>query len=102
MMIVDPDRGALDAVTTAVREDVIADASHVAAAEQLPERVVMAFLHGDDPHVDPVLTHRFGENAVELLAPDGAESLPPMSRIELGLCAELRNGEGDACGEQRA
>src|SRR6187401_2863767 len=102
MMIRDPDRGTLDPVATAVREDVVADASHVAAAEQLPERIVMAFLHGDDPHVDRVLTHRFGENAVELLAPDGAESLPPMSRVELGLRADLTDGEGKQCSEQSA
>ena len=62
----------------------------------------MAFLHGDDPHVDPVLTHRFGENAVELLAPDGTESLPPMSRVELGLRADLTDGEGKQCSEQSA
>src|SRR5215210_1968235 len=101
MMIGDSDGGALDPVTAAVREDVVADASHVAAAEQLPQRIVMAFLHRDDPHVDGVLAHRFGKDAVELLASDGAEALPPISRVAVGLRAQLADGEGKTCGAER-
>ena len=101
-MIGDPDGGALDPVAAAVGEDVVADASDIAAAEQLPERIVVAFLHRDDPHVDLVLAHRFGEDAIELLASDRAESLPPISRFEVGLRAELAAGEGDTRGDERA
>ena len=102
MMVGDPDRGALDPVAAAVGEDVVADGSHVPAAEQLPERIVVALLHRDDPHVDPVLAHRFGEDAIELLAADRAEPLPPVSRLEVGLCAKVARAEGEARGEERA
>src|SRR5215204_1005457 len=101
MMIGDSDRGALDPVAAPVREDVVADASHVAAAEQLPERIVVAFLHCDDPHVDLVLAHCFGEHAIELLSPDGAEAFPPVSCFEVRLCAEVANGEGEARRDER-
>src|SRR5687767_2495430 len=95
MMIGDSDGGALDPVTAAVGEDVVADGSHVAAAEQLPEGIVVTFLHRDDPHVDLVLAHCFGENAVELLAPDGAEPLPAVPRLEARLRAEIGGGDGE-------
>jgi hypothetical protein len=37
-----------------------------------------------------------GRNAIELLAPDGAEPLPPISRLEVGLRAELASGDREA------
>src|SRR5688572_23637888 len=92
-MVGDPDRGALDAVAAAVGEDVVADAADVAATEQLPEWIIVTFLHRDDPHVDLILAHRFGEDAVELLAADGAQTLPAVSRLEVGLRAEIASGE---------
>jgi hypothetical protein len=56
----------------------------------------VAFLHRDDPHVDLVLAHRLGENAIELLASDRAEALPPISRLEMGLRAEIGSSKGEA------
>src|SRR5689334_16519583 len=97
MVIGDPDGRAFDAVAATVSEDVVADIPDVAAAQQLPEWIVVAFFHRDDPHVDPVLAHCFGEHAVELLASDGAQSLPPVSRFEVRLCPEVMSCEPKDC-----
>ena len=70
------ERGALDAIAAAIGEDVIADAGHIAAAQIVPERVVVVFLDGDDPHVDAVLAHRARQDLLELIEPDLALHFP--------------------------
>ena len=100
LMIRYADRGALDPIAPTIGEDVVADVPDVAAAEELPEGIVVAFLHRHDPHVDLVFPHRLGEDAVELLASDGAEALPPASCLELRLRAEVASGEGEARGDE--
>src|SRR5687767_5779450 len=102
MMIGDPDRGPLDPVAAAVGEDVVANAADVPAAEELPEWIVVSLLHGYDPHVDSVLAHRLREDAIELLAADGAEPLPAVACFVLGLGAELANGKRERGREERA
>ena len=92
-MVSNADRGTLDPIATTIREDVIADGADVPAAEQLPERIVVAFLHRDDPHIDLVFAHRLREDAVELLASDGTEPLPPDSCFVLRLRARVASCE---------
>src|SRR5687767_12040142 len=100
MMVGDPDCGPFDPVAAAIGEDVVADAADVPAAEEFPEGIVVSLLHGHDPHVNAVLAHRLGEDAIELLATDGAESFPAVACLVLGLGAEP--GCGKRCGREES
>ena len=76
-----PERGALDAIAAAIREHVIADAGDVPAPQVLPERVVVVFLHRDDPHVHAVGAHHQRQDLVELVQADLPFHLPSPSRF---------------------
>ena len=106
IVIGDVDRDPFNAIAAAVGEDVVARGADVATTEELPEWVVVPLAHGHDPHVDAVLAHRLGEDAVELLAPHLTEAGPAIAGFEVGL-RESRRGRRECgheaeCCEQRA
>ena len=49
---------------------------HVAAAQIVPQRVVVVLLHRDDPHVDAVVAHRARQHLLELIEADLALHFP--------------------------
>ena len=74
-MVLDAQRGALHPVAL-VGEHEVAHAARVPPAEQGGERIIVSLFLGDDPHVDPVLPHRLGEDVIEFLLADLAEAVP--------------------------
>ena len=75
------ERRTLNSLVTKVGENVITDIPDIAFAEIVVKRIAQTFLLHHDPHVDIVLFHHLGKNAVEFLVPDLAHPLPSSARF---------------------